>query len=466
MNRLILLFSVVFLFLGTTIFAQNQDTTLMLTLKQAQDYALKNSPVIKNANLDLESAKKKVWETTAMGLPQVNSKLAYSYMLTVPASIKSFSGLSNLSPWMYGADQALRGITGNPQFGNIPAPAPQEPTNENDMKWGLTYDITATQLLFSGAYIVGLQTAKTFKSLSEINITKSQNDLNESITNAYFMNLVVNENLRVIDSIYKNTETILYEITQLNQKGFIDVTDVDQLTLTLANLKNTKEMLARQCEIAANLLKFQLGVSLTSKIEFADKLDVITQLVNVETLSKSEFKVENYSDYKMLETQERMMGLNVKLQKSTFLPDIAAYYMHDENFNDKSFSFTPPNSVGLSVSIPLFGSGMKLAKVSQAKIGLEKMKNTKYQASLGLQLDFETSRSAYITAISKYSTNKQSVELANRIYNKSIIKQKEGIISSLELTQAQTQYLQAQSNLFTSIIELSSAYSKLEKMLK
>ena len=450
MNKLFHLSVAVILLLGVRSFAQQKDTSLRLTLKQAQDYAIQNSPVIKNANLDLESAKKKVWETTAMGLPQVNSKFSYSYMLTIPDLIEKFATAMV------------------PNFNTLPAPVQNGIMDQmkKDMRWGMTYDITATQLLFSGSYIVGLQTAKTFTKLSEISITKSQNDLMESVSNAYFLVLVLKQNLKIVDSLYANTEKIFKDISAMQQKGFVEETDVDQLNLTLSNIKNTQEMLTRQCEIAANLLKFQMGVELSSKVELADELDNLITMVNVENISKGEFKLENNPDYQLLNTSAQMAGLNVKLQKAAFLPDVAAYYMFDKNFNKNAFSFTPPNSVGLSVNIPIFGSGMKIARVQQAQLGLQKMKNTQYQASLGLQMQFAEARSSYITALQKYNTNKQSVALAEKIYNRSLIKYKEGMISSLEITQAQSQYLQSQSNLYTTVIEMSSAYSKLEKLLK
>jgi outer membrane protein TolC len=167
-----------------------------------------------------------------------------------------------------------------------------------------------------------------------------------------------------------------------------------------------------------------------------------------------------------METQEKLSGLNVKLQKSSLLPDIVGFYTHEENFNKNSFSFTPPNMVGVSVNIPLFGSGMKLAKISQAKIGLEKAKNSKEQVSLGLQITFSDAKSSFITAFERYQTNKKNILLAEKIYNKSLVKYKEGIIGSMELTQSQNQYLLTQSNYYTSVIELTTAKSKLEKLLK
>ncbi len=448
------------------LFAQ-QNGDMQFSLKDAKAYALKNSPLIKNTNIDLAEAKEKIWQTTSIGLPQVNGKLAGSYQLTVPENIKSFSSLSNLGSWMYNADQALYGLTGNdPKFNHITQPAPSTPASDNDLKWGLTFDVTVSQLIFSGSYIVGLQTSKTFKQLSEVSITKSENDLMEAVTNAYFLCVIAQENKQVIDSIYKATNKILYEITETQKQGFLEETDVDQMHITLINIQNTKEMIDRQCEVALNLLKFQMGMELKSPLTLVDKTDVLIAQLNADVMMQKKLTVENQVDYRLLSVQEKMALLNVRYQKSMFLPDVAAYYNHQENFNKKSFSFTPPDVIGLSVSIPIFGSGQKLSKVKQANLDLEKIKNGKTQLSLGLQVQYSDNQSAFVTAANKFQTNKMSRDLAYKIYDKSIIKFKEGIISSLELAQAQNQYLQSESNYFSSIIEMVTSYTKLEKLLK
>ncbi|MFH0894265.1 MAG: TolC family protein [Bacteroidota bacterium] len=467
MKRIILCgLSVAFLWITGLSAQTNTSAPKEFTLKSAQEYARKNSPVLKNAYLDLESAKKKIWETTAIGLPQINSKLAGSYMLKVPDMISEFSSFSSLFTWMYGADQALYGLTMNPGFGNIPAPTPSEPVSENDMKWGLTYDITATQLLFSGAYIVGLQTAKTFKNLSELSISKSENDLTESVSNAYFLCLIVKANKEILDSLYLNTEKIFNDIKAIQGKGFLEETDVDQMQLTLANLNNTRDMISRQAQITENLLKFQMGLDLKENIKLTDNIDALILQISVEAMGNKGYSAEKSPDFRLLETQEKLAMLNVKLQKSTFLPDVAAYFNHQENFNKNSFSFTPPNVLGLSVSIPIFGSGMKLAKIKQAKIGLEKVQNTKFQVAQGLNLQYEETKTSFQNALGKYTTNRQNIELAKKIYTRTVVKYKEGFSSSMEMAQVQNQYLQSQSSYYSAIIELSSAFAKLEKLLK
>ncbi len=465
-NKLTLLLSL-FVLLTQGLQAQKNSST-QLSLKQAQEYALKNSPLIKNATIDLETAKQKIWETTSIGLPQINGKVAGSYMLALPDKIKEFSSLNSLGLWMYNADQALKGLvpSSNQNFGRVPNPGPTTTVSDADQKWGLTLDITVSQLLFSGSYLVGLQASRTFKQLSEVAITKSENDLMEAVTNAYFICVIAQENKMVIDSIYLTTSKILNEIKEIQKEGLMEETDVDQMQLTLTNIQNTKEMIDRQCEVALNLLKYQMGMDLKDQIELKDNTDQLIGQLNAEVLVQKNLNLNNQVDYRMLEVQEKMAILNVKLQKSTFLPDVAAFYNHQENFNKNSFSFTPPNVLGLSVNIPIFGSGQKFSRINQANLSVEKIKNGKQQLSMGLQTQFSDARSSFITSMNKYQTNKQARDLAYKIYSRSLIKYKEGILTSLELAQAQSQYLQAQTNYYSSIIEMSSSYSKLEKLLK
>ena len=57
------------------------------TLQQAQQYAIDNNYQIKNAKTDIEIAKQKVKENTAIGLPQVNASASYSYFMDIPTTL-------------------------------------------------------------------------------------------------------------------------------------------------------------------------------------------------------------------------------------------------------------------------------------------------------------------------------------------------------------------------------------------
>lgn len=445
--------------------AQDSSKT-KFSLEEARQWAVENNINVVNALRDIEKAKKKVWETTAIGLPQASGSFAYSYMLKVPESIEQFSSLSNLGLWMYGADQALFGLTQNPAFGNIPNPGEPEESDPDDLKTTATLDITVSQLIFSGSYLVGLQASKAYKSLSELAYSKSKTDIIESVSNAYFMVLIAEENKSILDSTYQNISRLLFEIEAMYEQGFVEDTDVDQLRLTAQNIENTTKMLNRQIVLAYRLLKFQMGIELNHNIILTDNLEEILTQINIEDSSPyAAFSLENNVNYQLLESQVKLQELNLKLNKSEYLPTIAGFYMHQENFNENAFTFTPPDLIGLNVSIPIFSSGQRNAKVAQAKIELEKTKDMKFMASQGLMLEYNEAKTAYMTALDKYITEKDNMILSEKIYKKTTIKYKEGMVSSMDLTQVQNQHLQTQSNYFSASMELLNAKTKLEKIL-
>jgi outer membrane protein len=121
--------------------------------------------------------------------------------------------------------------------------------------------------------------------------------------------------------------------------------------------------------------------------------------------------------------------------------------------------------VGATFSLPIFTSGMRNARLSQAKFDLEKSQLSKENAEQGLIMEFETARSNYQTAFSNFNTNKESMELSKKVYNKTIIKYHEGVSSSFELTQNQNQFLTVESNYYNSILSLLNAKAKLDRIL-
>jgi outer membrane protein TolC len=103
--------------------------------------------------------------------------------------------------------------------------------------------------------------------------------------------------------------------------------------------------------------------------------------------------------------------------------------------------------------------------LSQAKFDLQKSDLAKADAEQGLTMEFETARSNYQTAYSNFTINKESMELSKRVYDKTVIKYKEGVSSSFELTQNQNQFLTSESNYYNSVLSLLNAKAKLDRLL-
>jgi len=206
--------------LPVTVKSQTSTGPMKFSLNEAKQYALSNSPVLLNSTRDVEIARKKVWETTASGLPQASLEGSYSH-----------------SPELSGLTDALQDFPGF------------EDLDPNDFKTNFFASITVSQLIFSGQYLVGLKAAKVYKGLSELANSKSEVGISESITTTYFTALIAQESKTILDSSLRTVEKTLYETEQLYKNGFVEATDVDQLKIMISNIKSNLSVSVRQIEL-------------------------------------------------------------------------------------------------------------------------------------------------------------------------------------------------------------------------
>ncbi|MDQ1355507.1 MAG: TolC family protein [Acidobacteriota bacterium] len=418
-----------------------------LSLAEAQEYAVKHSTSTQNARLDVSAAKKKIWETTASGLPQVNAKISYMNNLKIPTT---------LIPAEFLDPNAEPGSFIGVKFG----------TQHN-----ATLELTVDQLIFNGSYIVGLQASRIYLQLSREQLTKSEIDVKETVTNTYYLILLAEDNRETLETNLENIRKTLYETKELHRAGFSEDTDVDQLQLAVTDLENAVNSIKRQIEISYNLLKFQLGFDLQKEIRLSQSLEDILTDINGQELLTTEFKLFNHIDYRMMDTREKSFKLLLKKEKADYLPTISTFFSHSRMAMRDSFNFFskrewyPSSAIGLNINIPIFGSGMQRARVAQAQMELQKAGNLKKQAADGLQLELLQSRSAFADALEKKQGSKQNVDLAKKIYDKTLVKYANGTTSSLELTQVHNQYLTAESNYTRAVVELLTAKTRLDKAL-
>jgi len=440
--------------------AQNdQPVTSSLSLKQAQEYAIKNNANSRNSTIDMELAKKKIWETKAIGLPQINAQANYQHLFKVPEL--SLGGTTFLATKLPAGTPITADDINNKNV--YMGYTPGDPIALG-VKNNTTLDITVTQLIFSGEYIVGLQATKVFYEMTDQNRQKTEIDLKESVANTYALALSFEQTRDILSKTLANTEKTLSDMKQMYQQGLIENTDVDQIELITLNLKNGLSSMNRQIDATYDLLKFQLGMPFADKLVLTDSLEAIATLVDLEALMVTPFNINNNLDYQILSTSEIIGNLNLKREKSTYLPNLAAVYRHQEKVNAPSFDFNPKDVFGISMNIPIFSSGSRNVKVQQRQLDLQKITNTKENVANGLQLQYVNAKNELTTAYEKYLNDKKNIELTKRIYDKTLVKFNEGIATSREITDNLAQYLTAQSNMYNSMLSLISAKNKLDKL--
>ena len=447
------LLTIVILGLITEGFSQDNKGILKLSISEAQTYALQNNRSVQSAKIDISMMEKQIWENISVGLPQLNLSTNYQHQFVIPEiSFGPYLDVNSLPSGTITKDDILNAYKNSPPI-------------SLGVKNNTTFDFTLSQLIFSGEYIVGLQAAKVVKKVTEKSLVKTEAQTKESIAGTYSLVLVLGENIRLLNESLKSSEQTYNDLVKMNQQGLNEETDVDQMKISRSNIQTLITSLQSQKEISMKLLKYQLGVDFSQQLVLTDSLSGILNQGNSQYLTSPGFKVENSIDYQMISDQEKVSALMLKREQSKVLPTISAFYRRHEQTQAASLNFAVKDLVGVSLTLPIFSSGQRSSKISEARYALEKTRINKENVGKGLIMEFETALSSYQTAYSNFTTNGESMVLSKKVYDKTIIKYHEGVSSSFELSQNQNQFLTAESNYYNSVLSLLNAKAKLDRIL-
>lgn len=446
----------------------SQESVQYFSMQEAIDYALENNRTVKNAKRDIEAAKQQKWETTATGLPQINGKIDYQNWLKQQVSLLPAAAFDNTQSVIdvvndyFDANQTSFDI--NSPEGFIPL--------RFGTKQTINASVTLSQLLFDGSYLVGLQSAKVFLEISENAKVKTDLEVRKAVINAYGNVLLTEESLNILERNKSILLKNLNEITKIYENGLGDEESVEQLQITLnsveSNLKNT----TRLKKLAYQMLNITLGLDLNTNSLLTDNLDnLTTQSVILTLLDKSD-AVNNTINYKIADNNKTSKELLLKLEKSKALPNLSAFVNAAYSGNNDSFNFLKNNQqwfgsslVGVTMNIPIFSSGGRTAASQRARINLEKAQDNLTETEQKLKLEISAAKSDYQFAIEEYENKKQNLNLAERIEQKNETKFFEGIASSFDLRQAQTQLYTAQQDYLKAMLDVINKKAGLETVL-
>ncbi|RYC50747.1 TolC family protein [Flagellimonas olearia] len=420
-----------------------QDTIPRFNLEGAIQYALEHNYSSLNATRDLDDAQKQKWETIASGLPQISGAVSYQNQLIQPVSqipAEFFGG----EPGTY---QEV--VFGQPQ--------------------SMSASATLKQQIFDGSYIVGVQATKTFLDYSQNNKEKTDLDVRKAVVEAYGNVLLAKESVLISENNKATLEKNLYETKRVYENGLGDEESVDQLQITLSSVDNQLKNAKRLEVITLQMLNLVLGLPIETQTVLTENLDDLTQQQIDLGLLDSEFNIENNVDYKLATNLNEQRYFELKLAKSRALPTLNAFVSYGGNSFSDRFNFLSSGQqwfessiLGVDLNIPIFSSLGRSASTQRAKIALEKAKTQLTEAEEQIWLQLENAKSNYILAIEEYGTSKQNLELAERIENKNQIKYSEGLATSFELRQAQTQLYTSQQEYLQSMVDVINKKTELE----
>ena len=419
-----------------------QEQTQQLSLKEAINFAIENSYNTKASQNDILSAQKKVWETTTIGLPQISGKVDYQNFIKQPVTLADFDQDGTNEEFIFGTKQNMNAT------------------------------VTLKQLLFDGSYLVGLQASKTYLKISEQANEKTEMLTKEAVINAYGNVLVTENSISILERNIKILQKNYNDARKIYENGLNEEEDVEQLEITLGNLKNQLNSVLRMKDIGYQMLNFSIGNAIETKLILTDSLDSLAEEnISLALISQS-FNVNNHIDFRITENDRETKRLMMKLEQSKALPTLSAFLNYGAQANSDSFSFLKSNQrwfdsslLGVSLNVPIFSSFGRRAKTAQAKIALDNADLKLEEMKQRLSLEAQKAKNDYQISIDNYQTSKKNVGLAERIEKKQRIKFFEGISSSFDLLQAQNQLYSQQQNYIQSMLDVIAKKATLENAL-
>lgn len=395
-----------------------------LTLEQAVAFAVEHNKELQASQLNIELRNKMVTEAISQGLPQINASLAYN---------------TNFGRELDFGGMAMK------------------------MKDQMNLGVSVSQLLFSGQWILGIQTSKIAKQIAAQQVDLTELDIKETVYNSYYTVLASERLMEIIQENLKNMNEIMQHTENMYKAGAAEITDVDQIRVTVGQLKNSHLAMQRTVDVNYNLLRLYLGLQAGTPLKLTDPIEKFLELGSFLSLASQTFDVNNNAQFQLMQSQEQLQEKMVGLKKWAFAPTLAGSYSYQYQIMKGGF-MNMPHTAGITLSVPIFSGLQRKAQLDQEKITLEQTRINKSLLEDQLKLQEEQYKFALKNALEDYNWQEENIKVARKVLENYQHKYNAGAISSLDLTQANTNYLTAENNFTAACLTLLQAQTQLEKL--
>jgi outer membrane protein len=461
--------------------AQQNQNSQSFTLEQCIQYALENSTTVKNAWLDEEIADARVKETRGIGLPQIDASIGITHNQKLPRFFGTYMEPDPNNPNQFSLIPPMPGL----QSGDIVAGQ-----NFFQLKSSGNAGLSISQILFNGSYLVGLKAASAYRELSVRSSQQTKEQTIQQVMKAYYGVIINKDRIQLFDNNLSRVEQLLKTTKALNENGFSESIDVDRLQVTLNNLKSEREKFVNLQELSLHLLKFQMNYPMTDPLDVQGDISSLTVDENVLQEYSVEWDYKKRTDYAVLETNRKLLSLDVKNKFAAGLPSLVAfanlgYSTQSNNISgifqtntgqplngwengagpDKWYSFS---SFGVTLNVPVFSGLQRTYRLQQSKLSLQKTENSMLSLKSAIDLEIKQSAIGYLNSVTSLKSQNENMKLAENIAKVTRIKYEQGVGSNIEVIDAESSLKESQINYYNALydalvakVDLDKAYGKL-----
>ncbi len=406
------------------------------TLKQCTDTALVHNKTLKIAQGDIKIANERNKEAKGGLIPKLYGNIDYRYYTDLqyqllPASI--FGGPA--------------GVYKEAQFG-VP----------HNLNANLTLDVP----LYNPQTIGAITVSKRAKEINQIQFQQTEEQVVFDVSNLYYNAQLVSNQIAFIKNGLSNSEKLLSNIQLLYSQQMVKGTDVDKIKLQKSQLNTQLSKANAQFQQIINLLKVQLGITLSRQITIEETFNTSSEVVKYTTKPSSDILLFN--------TKTLLLKSELKTLKLSHLPSFSLYgtygttgYGNYSGTND-FFKTYPIGFAGVKMSWLMFSGTTLEHRIFQKKEEL-KQNTTRLELLNDKQnVQIENAQMQYEVASSNLLNSKSQLAIAETIYSKTLIQQKEGVASLTDVLLSDNTQKEAQQNYLSALVDVMKADLELKKV--
>jgi outer membrane protein len=451
-----------FLILSGLLMMQSQEVSAQqryrLSAREAVDLALKNVTELKNLQIDRELQIAKNKEYIGQALPQVNGSVSSQHFFSIPVTLLP----DFISPSVYQVlvDNGVKNGAGSPI--TKPNNPPQFFPAQFGVPWQSAAGVQFQQLLFQPDLFIAIAARKKAVDFTEANIRVMEDSIKSNVMRSYYSVLIAEKRLGYLKQSITRLQKLKDDQEKLFKNGFAEKLDIDKTQVALNNLMTTSSQIEQLSEIGKASLKFALAINQKDTLELKDSLSA--DMVKKDLLEMGDFKYTDRKEIQLLNVVKDLQGLDIRRNKLSYIPTLASYWNYTRNalgqsFNLFSFSdkWFKASVIGINMNVPIFDAGQKVQRLKQARLNLEKTNNTIENIQRAIDLQLKAASTLFGNALSNLDMQERNVQLAERVYNTTKKKYEQGLGSSFELLQTQSDLETAESNYFQAMFDAINA---------
>ncbi|MGE0021999.1 MAG: TolC family protein [Draconibacterium sp.] len=405
-----------------------------LSLEQCIDTALIYNRNIKLSQQDVDISTEKNREIRGNLLPKLNGIADYRYYTDLPYQL-------------------------------MPAAAFGGPEGTyKEVQLGLPQSMNASLQLavpiFNGTALSATRSTQIAIELSEIQKTKTDEDVVLEVSNAYYNAQILSIQITFLDSNIINTNKLVKTTTLLHQQQIAKGTDVDRLKLQVEQITTQRSTVISQYQQVLNALKFLMGKPISDSIEV---------LNTKETIVKPGFESKITTDVLLIDKKIEIVNSELSGLRNSKLPVLSAYGVYGTTGfgttgSDSFFNLYPIGYVGAQLSVPLFNGRVTQHKIAGKKIEIIKSNIQKEIVTEKSILDLKNAEMQYSLATKNIFLASSQIDLAKKIYDNTILQNQQGVANITDLLLADNALRETQQNYLVALINLRRAELEYKKV--